>query len=311
MGLSVDAEQRLRGSAQLSRDPVVEGAKVADAPKAVPTFMDTLSKAAGKAFHGGLSGFVAGALQVMAFMWLRTIMNKQYYVGGSMIDTAKALWEEGGILRFYQGFGFAVFEAPAARFGDTFANVGVMALFAGTGVPALVTTIFVSCMSAMWRIVITPIDTFKTTMQVQGDSALTLLFEKVKTNGILMLWTGAAANFVANVAGNYPWWATFNTIDSLWLEPKDPAWIIIRAGLMGMIASCVSDCISNVFRVLKTVCQASPDANMTYTDALKSVIKTDGVIGLFTRGLGTRVFTNVLQGSFFTIAWKLIQKNMA
>merc|ERR1719235_3059226 len=117
-----------------------------------------------------------------------------------------------------------------------------MILFAGTGFPPFVTTIAVAFCSALWRIVLTPIDAFKTTMQVQGDAALNLLFEKVKTNGILMLWTGAAANFVANVAGNYPWWATYNTIDSLWAEPKDPAWIIIRAGLMGMIASCVSDC---------------------------------------------------------------------
>merc|ERR1719214_431813 len=112
-----------------------------------------------------------------------------------MIDTAKVLWEEGGILRFYQGFGFAVVEAPAARFGDTFANTGVMVLFAGTGFPAFVTTVAVAIMSATWRIVITPIDTFKTTMQVQGDSALNLLFDKVKSHGILMLWTGAAANF--------------------------------------------------------------------------------------------------------------------
>jgi len=270
-----------------------------------------VSKAAGKAFHGGLAGFIAGMLQVLAFMWLRTIMNKQYYTGGNMIDTAKALWEEGGILRFYQGFCFAVFEAPAARFGDTFANVGIMTLFAGSGWPALVTTILVAIMSASWRIVITPIDTFKTVMQVQGDVAFKVLLDKVKANGIFMLWTGAAANFVANVAGNYPWWATFNTIESVWLEPSDPTMVIIRAGVMGMVASCVSDCISNVFRVLKTVCQASPDANLTYSDALKSVIKTDGVLGLFTRGLSTRVFTNVLQGSFFTIAWKLIQKNMA
>merc|ERR1719235_1523818 len=152
-----------------------------------------------------------------------------------MIETAKSLWEEGGVLRFYQGFGWAVFEAPAARFGDTFANVGVMALFAGSGLPALLTTVFVAVMSAAWRIVITPIDTFKTTMQVQGDAALKLLFEKVKTDGILMLWTGAAANFVANVAGNYPWWATYNTIDSIWLESKDPTWIIIRAGCLGMM----------------------------------------------------------------------------
>jgi hypothetical protein len=35
------------------------------------------------------------------------------------------------------------------------------------------------------------------------------------------------------------------------------------------------------------------------------VIATDGLLGFFTRGLGTRILTNALQSIMFSILWKL------
>jgi hypothetical protein len=44
---------------------------------AVPALGDALRAVAAKTFKGGVAGFAAGALQVCAFMWLRTAMNVQ------------------------------------------------------------------------------------------------------------------------------------------------------------------------------------------------------------------------------------------
>lgn len=44
--------------------------------------------------------------------------------------------------------------------------------------------------------------------------------------------------------------------------------------------------------------------------AVKMVIEKDGVIGLFGRGLGTRLVTNGLQGIMFSVMWRLIQDAM-
>lgn len=52
---------------------------------------------------------------------------------------------------------------------------------------------------------LTPVDTFKTTLQVQGNAALELLKQKVSKGGVGVLYNGAAANFAANWVGNYPW----------------------------------------------------------------------------------------------------------
>ena len=45
-------------------------------------------------------------------------------------------------------------------------------------------------------------------------------------------------------------------------------------------------------------------------ETVKEVIDKDGIIGLFTRGLGTRLLTNCIQATMFTVIWKLIEENM-
>ena len=81
-----------------------------------------LRKAAKKALGGGLSGALAGVVQVLTLMWLRTTMNYQYRYGTGTGSALKALWAQGGIARFYQGVQFAIFQTPLSRFGDTAAS---------------------------------------------------------------------------------------------------------------------------------------------------------------------------------------------
>ncbi len=71
----------------------------------------------------------------------------------------------------------------------------------------------------------------------------------------------------------------------------------------------MSDCISNVIRVLKTTKQTSPE-KISYKEAVDQIIEKDGVLGLFTRGLGTRLLTNCIQASLFTIIWKLLEESL-
>merc|ERR550514_182257 len=143
---------------------------------------EILQHAAGSAFKGGFAGVMTGVLQVLCFMWLRTAMNHQYYRGGDLPGALSELWAEGGVVRFYRGLGWALIQNPTSRFGDTFANMGTLALFAALApqVPAVVTTLVVATVAASWRIFITPIDTFKTTLQVQGDKALDILWERTR-----------------------------------------------------------------------------------------------------------------------------------
>lgn len=45
-------------------------------------------------------------------------------------------------------------------------------------------------------------------------------------------------------------------------------------------------------------------------EAVKSILKKDGVKGLFGRGLKTRLITNIAQSMVFSVFWKAIEKKL-
>lgn len=274
---------------------------------AAPSLEAVLRVAASRAVRSGRAGFLAGVCQVIAFMWLRTTMNYQYKHGGSFAQTLKQLWAEGGVQRLYRGlFPFALLQAPLARFGDTAANEGVLALSAAylPGAPLGLVTIIASVLGTCWRVVITPIDTCKTVLQTDGAKGWALLRRKVAAKGIWVLWYGWEGNYVAGILGNYPWFATVNLLSST-LPETEGQWVVLqRNALIGAAASCISDLVSNFVRVIKTQKQTSEDPNYGYGLAARHVIAQDGVKGLFLRGLETRLLANILQGVFFTVLWR-------
>merc|ERR1711862_742603 len=81
---------------------------------------------------------------------------------------------------------------------------------------------------------------------------------------------------------------------------------LVRSAFLGAVASSVSDCVANSIRVIKTKKQTHADANIGYISAAKEILETDGMYGLMIRGLETRIYTNVLQGAFFTVLWKYL-----
>ena len=83
-------------------------------------------KSLNRAIGGGITGASAMGCQVISLMWLRTTMNSQYRYGTTTSKTIKRLYKEGGLRRFYRGFGPAIFQGPLSRFGDTAANTGVI-----------------------------------------------------------------------------------------------------------------------------------------------------------------------------------------
>ena len=144
-------------------------------------------------------------------------MNYQYRYGGTLKNSVKSLWNDGGFKRYYAGLGAAMsvhpvsesaelihsFQGPLSRFGDTAANAGILALLESVQWPVLIKTIAASLASACFRMTLTPIDTLKTTQQTRGGKAgLQLLRERVKVNGVGCLWWGALATAAATFVGH-------------------------------------------------------------------------------------------------------------
>lgn len=266
-----------------------------------------------RAFGGGISGSLAMVTQVCSLMWVRTTMNYQYRNGHTTSVALKNLYREGGIRRFYRGLTPALVQGPLARFGDTAANAGIIyALNENPNTKNLsisTKTFCASSAAALWRICLMPIDAVKTNMQVHGKVGVEQLFSKVKTSGPRVLYHGSLAAYSATFVGHYPWFVTYNYLNAYLPKYDDMLSNLARNATIGFSSSVCSDCCSNSIRVVKTYKQSSK-IPVSYPESVKQVIQKDGIMGLFGRGLKTRILGNGLQGIMFTIVYKGIEKKL-
>jgi len=192
----------------------------------------------------------------------------------------------------------------------TAGNEGVKTLLAGTQVSLFLVTLAGSVAAAFWRIIITPIDTLKTVLQVQGAEGMAVLAAKVEKNGVMSLYDGALGTWVATLVGHYPWFMTNN-----FLEERIPQWgksktmTLLRRMFIGFCSSLVSDCVANSIRVVKTYKQTAPES-LTYLATVTAIVDQDGVSGLFFRGLGIKIIANGISGMLFSVVWKLLMDVM-
>ncbi|KAJ7688996.1 mitochondrial carrier [Mycena rosella] len=269
-----------------------------------------LKKALMSALGGGLSGAAAMVVQVLTLMPLRTVMNYQYRYGTSTSQAIRTLYQDGGWTRYYQGMSAALIQGPVSRFGDTAANAGILALLDSNSylktMPVLFKSVFASLAAAAFRMILTPIDTVKTTLQTQGKPGMQILRTRVKMYGIGSMWYGAFATAAATFAGHYPWFGTLNYLEATLPESHTLLQKLLRRAFIGFCASVTSDTVSNSLRVVKTYRQVN-ETRIGYFDAARAVIATDGVIGLFGRGLKTRILANGLQGIMFSVLWRFFE----
>ena len=276
----------------------------------------TLARAGKKAFRGGMSGFIAGAIQVLTLMWLRTANNYQYRYGVSMTTALHELYRQGGLARFYRGWPYALVQGPLARFGAVAANdasIVFAAYWLGQSERAskgAFSTALGSVLAGLWRLFLMPVDTCKTVLQVDGVRGFQLLWEKVKNGDGLVLYSGAFATILATIVGHYPWFLVHNFLDGLLAVPSSTPGLLCRSAFIGFCASALSDTISNSIRVVKAVKQAAAgeinvgEKSLSYEFVIRKVLAEGGLRSLFGRGLMTRILANGIQSMLFTVIWK-------
>lgn len=169
-----------------------------------------------------------------------------------------------------------------------------------------------------------PIDASKTAMQVEGADGLRNLWNLTTTEGPAPLYQGALASAAATAVGHFPWYTTYNYLNVLLPEVTTSDDLLLslgRSAVIGFCASCVSDVCSNSLRVIKTTKQTArlsskgeegdEAVDLSYGEVVKLIIETDGIAGLFGRGLQTRLLTNSIQGATFSVLWRYFQQTNA
>ena len=108
-----------------------------------------------------------------------------------MMSTMKLLYKEGGIPRFYRGLVPALVQSPIARFGDTFANAGVLAALDASpntvNMPLALKTAVASVSAGGMRICLMPIDAWKTNKQVSSSLSQEINREEVCLGVVALL----------------------------------------------------------------------------------------------------------------------------
>ena len=274
---------------------------------------DIIKSSLNKALGGGLAGSLAMTTQVVSLMWLRTTMNYQYRYGTSTKYALKTLYKDGGIHRFYRGIIPALFQGSLARFGDTAANTGIIYYLNNNpntkDLPLPLKSAACSLGASSWRVFIMPIDTLKTSLQVDGKDGIKFLKKKINTNSPRVLYNGAVAASSASFMGHYPWFFTFNYLSENLPVGENKLENLFRNGFIGFSSSLISDTSSNSIRVIKTTKQTH-ESNISYRKAVNEIVSKDGIRGLFFRGLKTRILANGLQSSMFSITWKYFEKEI-
>eukprot|EP01041_Mallomonas_annulata_P007799 gene7799-15958_t len=266
------------------------------------------------AISSGLSGAAAGILQVILMMWLRTTIHYQHRYGLTTIDTIKILYSQGGIQRFYNGISYAIIQAPLAKFGSMASNEGAKycsKFIKDIKFRILFSTLLGSILASFWRMILMPIDTCKTVLQVEGASGFSSLLNNVLQGHVHLLYQGATATVLGAAITHYSWFLIYNGLDVLLKTRKSPTHNILQNAFVGFIASAFSDFISNPIRVIKTIKQSLTieQGNQSYLNIIRFILQTDGWWALFQRGLWTRIISNGIQSMIFIVIWKLFMKS--
>merc|ERR1712096_261836 len=127
--------------------------------------------------------------------------------------------------------------------------MGVLAVMessdATKDLPVMVKTLCASGAAALWRVNLMPVDTLKTTLQVEGSKGMGILKNKLKAGGPGVLYHGSVGAFAATYAGHFPWFATFNALNTHLPKPNNDETVkkFGRNALIGFCSSAVSDTV--------------------------------------------------------------------
>ena len=204
---------------------------------------------------------------------------------------------------------FALLQAPLSRFGDTAMNAGVAALLEDTNLSLAEKTFAGSCGAGLWRIGIMPIDTLKSSLQVNGANGIGIIRDRMKVEGIRTFYNGSI--LVVFLMGHFHWFYTYNFLNEKFprkdFENSPKYKQLVRSACIGFASSSISDTVSNIFRVVKIMRQTNTESTGYYR-LVKDTLKNESIFSMMTRGLKTKILTNGIQGMIFVVLFDLLKK---
>tara|TARA_B100000795_G_C22749204_1_gene418635 strand:+ start:43 stop:837 length:795 start_codon:yes stop_codon:yes gene_type:complete len=249
-----------------------------------------------------LAGSSAGIIQLTSLFWLKTIIKHQYRHGKPPLVSIKLLYRDKDIFRFYRGYSPNLIKSSIGKFGDA-------AFYTYFHRPEydylnpIQRSSYISIASSFLKFNLMPFDTYTNMYQVRGIDARKIMSEKIKKNGIKVLYNGSIAYFLSNFVGNTTWFLTMDYLNDVYYHKHETKNNTIKNLCIGFACSTTSDIITNPIRILKTYKQSNKKT-ISYKKALKEIIGSKGIINFYLRGLPIKLFMNGINSSIFLVLWK-------
>ena len=251
------------------------------------------------------AGSTAGIIQLTSLFWLKTLTKHQYRHGTSLPVSFSQLYKEKDLLRFYRGFTPNLLKVSLGKFGDT-------ALYTYFHQPDFKylsnewRSTYIALASSFIKFNLMPLDTYTNMYQVRGKEGSIVMKQKIKRDGIRVLYHGSTAFFLSNFLGNASWFYTLDYLNSKLYKSYHKKDDTKKNIIIGFGCSTVSDLITNPIRILKTYKQSNKE-NISYLQALKEIKESKGWRNFYFRGLGTKLILNGLNSSLFLVLWKKLE----
>jgi len=251
---------------------------------------------------------VAQASTAPVFSWMVTIMAYQHRHGGGMIQVGRKLYCDGGIRRFYRGMGISLVQVPLLRLGQVASTDVAFENLAPLGLPDAAAAAAASVGAAGCRGVLAPLANLSAVQQVHGKEGLRFFKEKVRGRPSA-LWSGAGGSMATSVLGHYTWCISHRKLQERLPEPPGAHGRDLRNAAVGFLSTSISDLSTNFLRVLTTFQQTERE-QIGYLTCARRLVAEQGLLGLFGRGLSTRLLASGSQGAVFNVVWKAITQKM-
>ena len=250
-----------------------------------------------KIYQSGISGGIAGSIQLSSLYWLRTMIKYQYVYPINICTSFRKLYGSPDRLRFFRGFSPSIIKVGLGKVGEA----SLINYFTPTQNNKLEQSIYSAVSITGWKLLWMPFDTVGNCYQVNGKNGYYIIRNKIKVHGYSTLWSGSLAYLHISLVNYTIWIYMYHQLSQYLPQTWNQD---VRNGTIGLGATFCSDIIINPVRVMKTNIQSSP-IKINYSDIYQSIMKKK--MGYF-RGLKTKMLFNCFNSALYVILWKRLDE---
>ena len=233
----------------------------------------------------------------------------------SVIEAVKDCVKSIGVKGIFRGWVPLALEAPshAIYFSITESSRDhINNMLKGSKIPVVFIDLFQSIISSILANTISlipwiPAEILTSRLSIDdGDISLSMMIRSIYfADGIMGFFKGFQSSLVVHILYSFQWWLAYSTSRRQLEHFKMPP--LVFDSVTGIFAGVISSVLSHPLDTLRLRMQTGLLSNTNIWDAFFSVLKSDGLKGLFP-GLAAAVYSAAFSSAAFCVTYELIKR---